>query len=169
VAHPLDGYGFLTVHGQGLRILGCLFTSSIFPERAPLGSVAITAFVGGARDGALVRAPEAEIWRAVESDLAVALRIEGAPVFRHLERWPRAIPQYEVGHGHYVALGEALERDLPGLFLAGNWNGGPSVTDSLARAATVASRVLAGRHLPAPAPTSGPDLTAVMSAGAAAR
>ncbi len=146
VAHPLDGFGFLTAHGQGLRILGCLFPSTMFADRAPLGSVALTAFVGGARDAAAVAKSELEIATIAEHDLAVALGVEGEPTFRYVHRWPRAIPQYEVGHGRFVALGEALERQLPGLHLAGNWAGGPSIPDSIARGTAVAARALAARE-----------------------
>lgn len=146
VRHPLDGFGFLTVRGQGLRVLGCLFTSSLFRDRAPAGHVAITAFVGGATDPTAALVPEDEILHIVESDLAVALGVQGSAVFRYVRRWPRAIPQYEVGHGRFVELGQALEAELPGLFLAGNWTGGVSLPDSIARGAEVAARVLAVRE-----------------------
>jgi oxygen-dependent protoporphyrinogen oxidase len=142
VAHPLDGFGFLAARGQGLRVLGCLFTSSLFPERAPRGYVALTVFVGGALDPAAALAPEQEVLRLVETDLAIALGVEGAPAFRHVQRWPRAVPQYEVGHGRFVDLGLALEARMPGLFLAGNWAGGASVPDSIVRGRDVASRAL---------------------------
>jgi oxygen-dependent protoporphyrinogen oxidase len=146
VAHPLDGFGFLTARGHGLRVLGCLFTSSLFRDRAPAGHVALTAFIGGTTDAEGALAPTNEVLNMVRSDLAVALGVSGAPVFQHLERWPRAIPQCEVGHGRFVDLGVALEASLPGLFLAGSWSGGVSLPDSIARGAEVAARVLAVRE-----------------------
>jgi hypothetical protein len=38
---PLDGFGFLVPRGEGLRMLGCLWDSSIFRFRAPVGRVLV--------------------------------------------------------------------------------------------------------------------------------
>ena len=156
VVHDLDGFGFLTVRGHGLRVLGCLFTSSLFRDRAPADHVALTAFVGGATDPEAALAPADEVLRLVESDLAVALGVEGAPVFRHVQRWRRAIPQCELGHGRFVALAERFQAQLPGLFLAGNWLGGVSVPDSIARGGEVAAGVLAARDGTGPLAAASP-------------
>ena len=143
IAHPLDGFGFLAPRGEGLRVLGGLFTSALFAGRAPAGHVALTVFAGGATDRELVTLSDAAVWEIFEGDLGRALGVTGAPVFRHLERWPRAIPQYEIGHGRFVALAAELQRELPGLHLAGNWLDGVSVPDSIARGAAIAGNVLA--------------------------
>jgi oxygen-dependent protoporphyrinogen oxidase len=147
VAHRLDGFGFLRATGgggAGLRVLGCLFTSSLFPGRAPEGCVALAAFLGGRTD------PEAAAWSderlgaAVQEDLGRALGVRGEPLARVVRRWPRAIPQYERGHGRFVALQAELERELPGLHLAGNYLHGISVPDCVGNAAALAERIVAG-------------------------
>jgi oxygen-dependent protoporphyrinogen oxidase len=143
VRHPLDGFGFLAARAESLRTLGCLFSSSLFPGRAPAGHVALTAFAGGTLDPELAAAPDEEVWRVVEGDVSRALGIEGPPAYRYLRRWPRAIPQYEVGHGRFADLAGELERRLPGLLLAGSWLGGASVPDSITRGVAVAGRLLA--------------------------
>lgn len=146
VAHPLDGFGFLRATGgggAGLRVLGCLFTSSLFPGRAPEGCVALTAFLGGRTD------PEAAAWSderlglAVQEDLGRALGVRGEPLARVVRRWPRAIPQYERGHGRFVALQSELERQLPGLYLAGNYLHGISVPDCVRNATSLAESIVA--------------------------
>ena len=151
VAHPLDGFGFLRATGAGgagLRVLGCLFTSSLFPGRAPEGCVALTAFLGGRTD------PEAAAWSderlgaAVQEDLGRALGVRGEPLARVVRRWPRAIPQYERGHGRFVALQSELERALPGLYLAGNYLHGISVPDCVRNATALAERIAAGAGSP---------------------
>jgi oxygen-dependent protoporphyrinogen oxidase len=151
VAHPLDGFGFLRATGAGgagLRVLGCLFTSSLFPGRAPEGCVALTAFLGGRTD------PEAAAWSderlgaAVQEDLGRALGVRGEPLARVVRRWPRAIPQYEQGHGRFVALQAELERQLPGLHLAGNYLHGISVADCVRNATALAERIAAGAGSP---------------------
>ncbi|HMB55400.1 MAG TPA: protoporphyrinogen oxidase [Thermoanaerobaculia bacterium] len=140
--HPLDGFGFLAPRDEGLRILGCLFTSTIFPGRAPEGHAALAVFVGGRTDPAAVELPEAELRELVLGDLNRALGLRGEPVVEAYLRWPQAIPQYELGHGSFVELAEELERRLPGLTLAGNWRGGVSVPDRIEAGAGVAEAIL---------------------------
>jgi len=142
VAHALDGFGFLAPRGEGLRILGCLFTSSLFPGRAPEGYVSLAVFAGGRTDPEIVAAPDGEVYQAFLGDLGRALGTRGNPVFRHLLRWPRAIPQYEVGHGRFVDRVAELEGALPGLSLAGNFTGGVSVPDCIQRGEKVAAEIL---------------------------
>jgi len=54
LSHPLDGFGFLVPEVERRRVLGAVFSSSLFPERAPAGHVMLTVFVGGTRDPDLV-------------------------------------------------------------------------------------------------------------------
>lgn len=138
VVHALDGFGFLVPRRQGLRILGCLFPSSIFPERAPDRHVALTVFVGGRTDPEIVERNNEDVLTVVEGDLQRALGIRGEPVYHIVRRWPRAIPQYEIGHGRFVELGEKIERDLPGLLLSGNYLRGVSVPDCIKNATALA-------------------------------
>jgi protoporphyrinogen/coproporphyrinogen III oxidase len=145
VAHPLDGFGFLAPRRESLRILGCLFTSSFFPGRAPDGHAALTAFAGGRTDPALLELPDDRLLELFGADLARAVGLSGEPELAELRRWPRAIPQYEVGHGRFAALAADLERRLPGLVLAGNYLHGVSVPDRIQRGARVAADLL-DRH-----------------------
>lgn len=143
VAHPLDGFGFLVPRKESLRILGCLFPSTLFPGRAPEGHVALAAFAGGRTDPEIAAWEEEEVHRAVLADLDRSLGLAGEPVFRRLERWPRAIPQFEVGHGRFVELARRLEGEHPGLHLSGNLFSGVSVPDCIQGAAELAAQVLA--------------------------
>jgi oxygen-dependent protoporphyrinogen oxidase len=138
VAHPLDGFGFLAPRNEGLRVLGCLFTSTIFPGRAPAGHAALVAFVGGRTDPEIVERDDAAIEAAVREDLGRALGLRGAPVFRHVRRWPRAIPQYELGHGRFVERAAAIEEGCPGLAIGSNFLRGISVPDCIRNAAALA-------------------------------
>ena len=152
VAHPLDGFGFLRALGSGLRMLGCVFASSLFPDRAPAGHVALTAFLGGRTD------PEAAGWSderlaaAAHDDLRRVLGARALPVVSVVRRWPRAIPQYEAGHGRYLELQRELERELDGLYLAGSYLRGVSVADCVRDGLAVADRILDGA---AAAPSNG--------------
>jgi oxygen-dependent protoporphyrinogen oxidase len=141
VAHPLDGFGFLVPRVEGLRLLGCLFTSSIFPDRAPEGQVALSAFLGGATDSDTAHQPDERIHEIVETELRLILGLRGEPAFRLLRRWPRAIPQYELGHGRFLHLAREIEGRNPGLHLGGNWLAGVSVPDCIRNSTVLAEEI----------------------------
>jgi protoporphyrinogen/coproporphyrinogen III oxidase len=130
---------------RDLRVLGCVFSSSLFADRAPAGHVALTAFVGGRTDPEAAAWSEERIAATVHEDLRRALGVRGAPVVSVVHRWPRAIPQYEPGHGRFLALQAELERDLPGLHLGGNYLRGISVADCVRNALAAADGILAAR------------------------
>jgi oxygen-dependent protoporphyrinogen oxidase len=160
VDHPLEGFGFLRTgvsepqgggcdeSGAGgpgaLRVLGCLFSSSLFPGRAPAGHVALTAFLGGRTDPEVATWSDERVAAVAHDDLRRALGVRAAPVASLVHRWPRAIPQYEIGHGRFVALRRELERDFPGLHLGGNYLHGISVADCVRNALATADAILAG-------------------------
>jgi oxygen-dependent protoporphyrinogen oxidase len=115
-----EGFGVLIPRGEGFRILGCLWDSRIFPDRAPETGVLVRAMLGGAVDREAGELTPDELVATTRRDLRKLLGIEVAPVYEHVVRWPRAIPQYELGHLERVAR---IERELaarPGLFMAGN-------------------------------------------------
>lgn len=138
VRHPLDGFGFLVPRGEGLRILGCLFPSSLFDGRAPAGCVTLTCFLGGATDPEAMALDDAALRQLALGDIDRALGLRGEPLVHRLTRWPRAIPQYEVGHGRFVDLAQQLERDHLDLRIGGNYLHGVSVGDCIGTARQLA-------------------------------
>lgn len=124
VRHPLDGFGMLVPAAEQRQILGTIFSSSLFPGRAPRDHVLLTTFVGGARQPRLAETGEDALVHDVCRDLESLLGVTGEPVFRRLIRWPRAIPQYNLGYGHLLRQMEDLEKAWPGLHFAGNYRGG---------------------------------------------
>jgi oxygen-dependent protoporphyrinogen oxidase len=145
VMHPLDGFGFLAAPGSGLRLLGCLFSSSLFADRTPLDHVLLTCFLGGRTAPELAQLDDAELLRIASEDVARTLGACGAPVFTAVRKTQRAIPQFELGHQRFVNLAADLERTLPGLHLAGNWLHGAGVADCVERGAAVARAITAAR------------------------
>ena len=144
VGHSLEGFGFLAPRKEGLRVLGCLFPSEIFPGRAPAGHVALAAFGGGRTDPEFATWDDDRIVSTVLSELRGPLSLRGEPAFRLVRRWPRAIPQYELGHGRFVERAREIEGALPGLRFAGNFLGGVSVPDCIKTGTAVAEEMLAG-------------------------
>ncbi|TVP77155.1 MAG: protoporphyrinogen oxidase [Puniceicoccaceae bacterium] len=128
VAHPLDGFGVLVPECEGRQILGALFPSSLFADRAPADEMLLTVFVGGERQPQLATADTEALTASVLPDLSAMLGISGQPSFVHHKHWPRAIPQYKLGYGQQLATMDALEAQHPGLHLAGNYRHGISLS-----------------------------------------
>jgi oxygen-dependent protoporphyrinogen oxidase len=142
LAHPLDGFGFLVPRGEGLRLLGVLWDSSIFPGRAPEGRVLVRAMVGGAHDPQAVLEDDAVLISLARRELATALGISAEPCLTRVARHRLGIPQYEVGHLDRLTRIEARLAALPGVILAGSAYRGVSLNACIAEAAAVAERAL---------------------------
>ena len=128
IRHPLDGFGALVPECEGRRILGVLFPSSIFADRAPKDEVLLTVFIGGERNPEYATPETEALMGSVQPEIESLLGIEGAPTFVHHKHWPQAIPQYKLGYGKYLEAMKAIEVQHPGLKLAGNYRTGISLT-----------------------------------------
>ena len=131
VAHPLDGFGVLVPEVEQRMILGSLFSSTLFPGRAPDGYVALTTFVGGVRSPSLAQQDDAGLLHSVQAELTRLLGVRAPAVFTHIQRWPRAIPQYELGYARFKAAMTAVEQAGPGLLLGGNARDGISLANCI--------------------------------------
>jgi len=141
VAHPCSGFGMLIPKIEGFNILGTIFSSSLFPNRAPAEHHTLTSYVGGERYPELASKSPEELYEITCADLRVLLGVKGAPTFRHHYFWPRAIPQYNLGYGRYRALMTDIETRTPGLFFAGHYRDGISLGDSIVSGINVADRI----------------------------
>lgn len=141
VAHALDGFGMLIPSREGRALLGALFSSSLFPNRAPDHYVTITSFLGGARNPQIARESTEQLIERTLGELRDLLGVRGRPVFQQHIFWPRAIPQYSLGYSAVKDAAEATEVANPGLYLAGNYRNGVSVGDCVASGQQIARRV----------------------------
>ena len=142
VAHPCDGFGVLVPKVEGFKILGTIFSSSLFPNRAPKGHLTLTSYIGGERYPELARLPDDEIVELALEDLRALLGVSGRPVFVHCATWARAIPQYNVGYGSFKDALSRLESEWPGLFFAGHYRDGVSLSDSIVSGVNIIERVI---------------------------
>ena len=90
-----------------------------------------------------------EIVQLVTKELDSMLGVEGAPSFRLIKRWARAIPQYTTTHAAAVARVNALEKSQPGLYFCANYRGGISVGDCVKSADAVVGSIAASLGAPA--------------------
>lgn len=141
VGDPLAGFGFLVPRSAGLSILGTVWNSSLFPGRAPEGHALLTSFVGGATNpGALSQSPEA-LAAQVHREMAPLLAIRKEPTFSNVTIWPRAIPQYNLGHTARISAINALRARFPGLYFSGSYLNGPAIGTCVEHALKVADEV----------------------------
>ena len=141
VRHALDGFGVLVPAVEKRAMLGVLFSSTLFPGRAPEGHAALTVMVGGSLHPELAPMPASELLARIGPDLRDLLGVEGAPVFMRRNHWPRAIPQYNLGHGAHLDALAAAERAQRGLYFAGQ------VRDGIALPACAASGLKAAQRV----------------------
>jgi oxygen-dependent protoporphyrinogen oxidase len=142
VGNALDGFGFLVPRSEGLRLLGTVWNSSLFPDRAPVGHVNLASFAGGMTDAGICEWPEAEIAAQITKELAQVLRISAPPVAVRVQKYTRALPQYNLGHQRLIDSLTQLAAATPGLFLAGNYLDGPSIGACIAQATQTSEAAL---------------------------
>ncbi|MBI3607840.1 MAG: protoporphyrinogen oxidase [Nitrospirae bacterium] len=143
VAHPLDGFGCLVPARERRRLLGSLWSSSLFPDRAPAGMVAFTNFLGGAKDPEVVRQTDDDLARFALEELSRLFGARGPAAFVRVIRHARGIPQYVCGHEARLKRIEAEAARIGNLALIGNYLRGVSVGDCLTRGMAL-GRELAG-------------------------
>jgi protoporphyrinogen/coproporphyrinogen III oxidase len=139
----MDGFGVLIPRSEKFRTLGTVWNSSLFPDRGGDGRTTLTSFVGGATDPEMIGKPDAEIIAIVQDESARILGITGQPIVSSVWKHPKALPQYNLGHGHIVETVRDSERTIPGLYFAGNYLEGPSIGKCVDRGSQTAEAVRA--------------------------
>jgi len=124
-------------------VLGTVWNSSLFPERAPKGMSCFTSFAGGTTDPGFCDRNEEEIANVVCREVEGLLGISDPPVTRFVERYARALPQYNLGHADIILELNRRISAVPGLFLTGNYLSGPSIGACVEQAGQTADRVRA--------------------------
>ncbi|KAK9084475.1 hypothetical protein Scep_030946 [Stephania cephalantha] len=128
IAGELKGFGQLHPRSQGVETLGTIYSSSLFPNRAPPGRVLLLNFIGGATNVGILNKTDGELVEAVDRDLRKMLIKRNAkdPMALGVRVWPQAIPQFLVGHLDLVDAAQSGLRDngLGGVFLRGNYVSG---------------------------------------------
>jgi oxygen-dependent protoporphyrinogen oxidase len=148
-----EGFGFLVPASEGRALLACTFAHRKFLGRTPPGKAVLRAFLGGARNEALLDEPDAALIATVRRELNEILgkKILGAevdPEHAQVSRWRRAMAQYAVGHKERVERIRARVAALPGLRLAGNAYDGIGIPDCIRLGRQAARELTVNRALP---------------------
>lgn len=134
IRHDLNGFGFLIPRTQGKRVLGCLWTSSIFPHEAPGGMVLLRTMLGGFTDPEAVRLSDNELLETVRKEVHPLLDVDGDPELVRIYRHAPGIPQYLLNHGSFLDVIAAAERQHRGIVFAGNAYRGVGLNDCVVSA-----------------------------------
>ncbi|TXG63191.1 hypothetical protein EZV62_010185 [Acer yangbiense] len=141
----LKGFGQLHPRSQGVETLGTIYSSSLFPNRAPAGRVLLLNYIGGSTNPGILSKKEGELVEAVDRDLRKMLINPNAkdPSVLGVRVWPQAIPQFLVGHLDLLdAAKSSLQcNGLQGLFLGGNYVAGVALGRCVENAYEVAADV----------------------------
>jgi oxygen-dependent protoporphyrinogen oxidase len=140
LADPLDGFGLLTTSAARLPVLGVLWDSSIFPDRAPPGCKSVRIMIGGQRNPELVAQDDAGLVRTARAGLERTMGLTQDPDVTFVQRWDRGIPSYAPGHIANVDAIFARAAQVPGLHLNCNAYRGIAMNDCARH-----SRELAGQ------------------------
>jgi oxygen-dependent protoporphyrinogen oxidase len=141
VPHPLDGFGFVVPAIERRAMLACTFSSVKFPGRAPADHALLRAFMGGALQPDMFALDEEAMLEAVRLDLRALLGIEKPPVFFVVDKWPRSMAQYHVGHLDRIARIRQRLKSTPALQLAGNAYTGAGIPDCIRSGETAADQI----------------------------
>ncbi|MDC3283655.1 protoporphyrinogen oxidase [Opitutales bacterium] len=131
VNHPLDGFGFLVPEVEKRNILGTLFSSTLFPGRAPENKVLLTTFVGGERQPKLANLEDSKLHSLVLKEHQQLLGTQGRPCFQKIKRWPNAIPLPDAKMGDRQSAARDLQEGNNGLYFTGSHLCGVSLPNCL--------------------------------------
>ncbi len=125
-------------------MLACTFIHRKFPGRTAYGKSVLRAFLGGAHHASLLEESDEALAGLVRRELMEILHISATPELVQVQRWPRAMAQYSVGHGERQRRIRERLAELPGLHLAGNAYDGIGISDCI-RLGRGAAREIVGR------------------------
>lgn len=131
-----DGFGFLVPKRERRRLVACTWVGTKFPHRVPEGLALLRCFLSGEPSEADDRLVE-----SVGQELQLIMGVHAQPLFSRVFRWPRSMPQYNVGHQQRVSQIESRLAAIPGLHLAGNAYSGVGIPDCVRSGKQVADRI----------------------------
>ena len=141
---PFSGFGFVVPAGRAGGVVGCTFSSQKFAHRAPSGTVLLRAFVGGALAPEAVGKENSVLESSVRVLLKETLQVQAAPRMSAIHRYPKSMPQYQVGHLERVERIEKEVARLPGLAVTGNWSHGVGIPHCIHQAELAAEKLCSG-------------------------
>ncbi|NUN09470.1 MAG: protoporphyrinogen oxidase [Ignavibacteriaceae bacterium] len=140
VGRELDGFGFLIPEKEEKSFLGAIWSSVLFPARAPEDTASFTLFIGGSRNASLFNEDKGLVAERAISEFMEIMKIIEEPVYKSMRFWNKAIPQYNIGYIEHERYADEFEKNNKGIILSGNFRGGISVGDCIKNSDLVAKK-----------------------------
>ena len=142
LSHDLQGFGLLTTSSAKKEVLGVLWDSSIFNDRAPQGKKSLRVMIGGQRSPELALKSEEELLEIAIRGVKDTMGIDAVPDTSYVKRWERGIPNYQVGH--LKSMDKLFEKikEYNGLYLSSNAYFGVGLNDCVRNSKQMAQKVL---------------------------
>lgn len=141
----LDAFGGLIPGKENRNVLGILFPSSIFSNRAPEDGALLSVFLGGMKNPGLFDMDDQQITSIVLKEIRSALKQNGAPDLLKIFRYPKAIPQYEASTRERLQMIQQIQSTFPGLIIAGNIRDGIGMADRVRQAKQIVNQIIKER------------------------
>jgi len=139
----LDAFGGLIPFKENMNLLGALFMSTLFKNRAPESGALITTFVGGIRKPELADLRGDALEDLIAEEMKIILGIKTfKPDLLKTKSHRRAIAQYGSDSEDRIKAIESIEKKYPGLFLAGSMIGGIGMADRMEQGRNLTERII---------------------------
>ena len=138
------GFGYLAPEQEKRFAMGALFSTHMFPGRAPKGHMLLEALVGGRRHPEKLQLDDDVLVRETYSDLRQLIHLPDPPVFTKVLRPDHGIPQLEIGYPELLAWRNRLVESNAGLYVCGFGWEGIGINDMTKSAQQVAAGIAAG-------------------------
>ncbi len=140
------GFGFLIPEMEKRFTLGTLFSSNMFPNRAPAGNIVFETLIGGRRHPERLQLDDRELIKRSLADVMGLLELPAAPAFTSVLRPHGGIPQLEAGYPDLLNWRNNLVQQREGLFICGFGWDGIGINDMVKTAALTADRIKTGSN-----------------------
>ncbi len=142
IKNDLDGFGYLIPFKENKKILGALFTSSIFPERAPENCKLIRVLIGGDKHSWIIEKDTDELLKTALDSTRETLGHDNNPIMIQYFKWNRAIPQYRPGHLNIVERVEEICKNIKNIHIGGNIFYGVGINDCTKTSREIVDKIL---------------------------
>jgi oxygen-dependent protoporphyrinogen oxidase len=140
---PPTGFGFVVPRVEQRDLIAATWSSSKWPNRAPASHALIRGYLGGTGREQVLNLPDADLVRRIRDELTDIIGLRAEPELVELRRWPRAMPQYTLGHLERLKGIQDSLAAYPGLALVGAGYRGIGIPDCIRDGTDAAVELLA--------------------------
>ena len=139
---PLKGFGLLATTRANKSVLGVLWDSSIFNDRAKEDKKLLRAMIGGQRSPKLALQNEESLINSALKGIKETMGVDEKPDMLYVKKHEKGIPNYKVGH---IKIVENIMNEvdkIDGLFLNSNAYKGIGLNDCVSNSKLCAKKVV---------------------------